>query len=118
MPITLVPRERRLALRPLVIASGSDIHGQEFTEATHAVDVSGSGLCFESVHNLLVGTRLAVRVFIPEAVRRRLRDRQSFAVRAMVARIVPASERERFRVGLKMLGPLAAEPRLEGAMKA
>jgi PilZ domain len=106
MPMTLVDRERRHALTLLLVAAGTDVRGQRFTEITHARDVSASGVGFESAHNLLVGTRLTLKIFIPKALRHRWHDRRTYSIRALVSRVERVPNTARYRIGVRMLEEL------------
>jgi hypothetical protein len=106
MPATLVAREKRLAMTPLLVVSGTDINDRPFTDRTHAVDVSGSGLSFETPHNVTVGTRLTVRIHIPPPLRCHFHDQPVYGVRGMVARVARVPHPPHYCVGVKLLAEL------------
>jgi hypothetical protein len=105
MPATLVARPRRLALTPVLVVSGIDIHDEPFTERTHAHDVSGGGLSFETPRNLTVGTPLTLRVHLPRALRHRFGGRAVYGVCGRVARVERLAAR-RYRVGVRLLAEI------------
>ena len=106
MPAILAPRERRLAMTPLLVVSGTDIHDKPFTESTHATNVSGGGLSFETPHNVTVGTRLTVRIHLPPALRHHFHDQPVYGVRGMVARVERVPGGRRYCIGVKLLAEL------------
>jgi hypothetical protein len=103
MPATMVDRERRLELRPLLVVSGRDLRGEPFCERTHAVDISGGGLCFECAHNLSLGMCLTIRVYIPHALRRHFRKGPIYSVRGVVSRVEREPGGRRYRVGARFI---------------
>jgi hypothetical protein len=103
MPATLTDREKRLALTPRLVVSGADIQDRPFTERTHALDVSGAGLSFETTHNLTVGTRLHFLIYVPAALRHRFDGRPVYRVRGLVTRVGHAPGTDRHRIGVQLL---------------
>jgi hypothetical protein len=104
MPPRLVPRDRRIAVTPVVFVTACDARGSAFHERTHAVNASGSGLCFDTVHDLAVGTRVRLKVLIPIAWRGRFGSRALYPVRAVVRRIEPAPRPDHRRIGVELVG--------------
>jgi hypothetical protein len=108
MPATIVNRERRFDLKPVLVVSGRDLRGERFTERTHAVDISGGGLCFQCAHNLSLGMELLFQVYIPHALRRHFRKGPIYWVRGVVSRVERMPGQESYRVGARFTGE--AEP--------
>jgi hypothetical protein len=104
MAASMKPRARRLELPLVIQVSGHDLCGDAFDERTHALDVSGGGLCFESHHNLPVGARLSLQILIPRALRRPFANRPVYPVRVVVRRVAHAPGGDTFRVGARMVG--------------
>lgn len=105
MPPTLTTRRPRRDMEPIVLVSGQDLCGDAFTERTHALNVSGSGLCFVTAHNLSVGTRLSLKILIPRGLQKRFGYHPIYPVRAMVCRVEHPPGHDFFRVGARMLAP-------------
>ena len=57
--MTLVKRNKRVALHLPVEVRGEDVSGTRFTELTHSVNISGGGILFESHRQIPIGARLA-----------------------------------------------------------
>lgn len=104
MPPRLVPRDRRVAVTPVVFVAARDAHGRPFNERTHAVNASGGGLCFDTMHDLAVGARVRLKVLIPLAWRRRFGNRALYPLRAVVRRTEPSPHPDHTRVGVKLIG--------------
>jgi hypothetical protein len=104
MPPTLTPRDRRLPITPVVFVSARDARGSAFMERTHAVNASGTGLCFDSAHDLAIGSRIRLKVLVPPAWRARFGSRRLYPLRAVVRRSVRGSGDGRFRVAVSLLG--------------
>jgi hypothetical protein len=100
-----IPRARRLDLQPVMHVAGRDLCGAAFDEHTHALNVSGGGLCFETRHNLAIGARLSLQILIPYRLRRRFGNRALYPVRAIVCRVERPPTGDVFRVGARMVGP-------------
>jgi hypothetical protein len=99
-------RERRMGLHLTLGVRGRDERGRAFTETTRSLNVSGGGLCFESVNKLEVGGRLALVIELPQGLRRKFGGRAAYQVRALVCRVEPVGG-ERYRVGARFLGEIA-----------
>jgi hypothetical protein len=106
MPVTVVPRKRRLALTPSLIAIGQDLCGAPFMERTHALDVSAGGLSFESTHNVAVGILLALKILIPHRLRHRFSRRAIYSVHGRVTRVERLPAAGHYRVAMRFLGEL------------
>ena len=104
MPPVLVPRDARWPATPVVVVSAHDTAGFAFTERTHAVDVSGSGLLFESNRELPVGTRVSLRVLIPRPWRPRFKGRAVYSVLGVSRRCERSGRYGRFRVAVRFTG--------------
>ena len=87
MPATLIDRERRVSLQAPLVVSGRDIGDYPFTESTRTLNVSGRGLCYESGHNVTVGTRVALDVAVPEKLRNYFDHRDIYNVLGLVTRV-------------------------------
>src|SRR5215208_4520983 len=85
MPDT-VDREKRLGLHLPVELSGTDAAGHAFQEMTRTINISGGGVCFESAHHVLVGTRLLPQIRLPAALQGRFGGKELYSVRAVVCR--------------------------------
>lgn len=105
---TLTTRDKRLGLRLPVELSGSDVDGRGFTEQTRSVNVSGGGICFESRHVLPIGTRLAVGIALPPALRPRFGNRATYRVRCVVCRVERGDGATPARVSARFLAELTS----------
>jgi len=101
---SLTPRDRRLPVTPVVLVSAQDAAGFSFVERTHAIDVSGTGLCFESAHHVPAGTRVTLKVLIPGAWRARFSGRPVYPVWGVVRRCERCGNEGRFRIAIRFLG--------------
>ena len=101
MPTALTERKKRLSLRLPVAVSGEDALGRAFVEHTHCLNVSGGGILFESGEKLLVGTRLKLRVEIPEPLRKHFGDLEVWQTRAVITRLEAMEGQSVIRVGAR-----------------
>jgi hypothetical protein len=103
MPET-VDREKRLGLQLPVEVSGTDAAGHAFQEKTRSVNISGGGICFESAHHILVGTRVLLQIRLPVALRGRFGGKELYSVRAVVCREENFDGQALHRIGARFLG--------------
>jgi c-di-GMP-binding flagellar brake protein YcgR len=101
--MTLVKRNKRVALHLPVEVRGEDASGTRFTELTHSVNVSGGGILFESHRQIPIGARLALRIELPVMLRHHFGDRDTYRARAVVCRVEQLEGRETRRVGARFL---------------
>lgn len=107
--MSLVEREKRVALHLPVEVRGEDVGGVRFTEHTRSVNVSGGGICFESHRKVAIGTRLRLSIDLPVNLRRHFGDKDVYQARAVVCRVERPSGSEAARVGARFLREEAAE---------
>jgi hypothetical protein len=86
-----------------VTVAGSDFTGRSFSEATRTVNVSGGGLAFETRRRLEVGSRVILDIRLPPRLRRHFGGNERYRVRAVVCRVVAASDRVA-QVGVRFTG--------------
>ena len=110
MPET-VDREKRLGLHLPVEVSGADAAGHAFTESTRTVNISGGGICFESAHHILVGTRVTLQIRLPPTLQKRFGGRELYQVRAVVCREENFDGQAAHRIGARFLGEAQEEAR-------
>ena len=103
MPATLAERQRRLSLKLHVMVQGEDALGRPFSETTQCLNVSGGGILFESQQKLLVGTRLHLRIEIPEPLRKHFGNRAVWETQAVIRRLESLEGRDRIRVGARFI---------------
>jgi hypothetical protein len=101
VPTALTERKKRMSLRLPVAVSGEDARGRAFVEHTQCLNVSGGGLLFESGEKLLVGTRLRLRIEIPEPLRRHFGDRAVWQTGAIITRLEAMEGQTVIRVGAR-----------------
>jgi hypothetical protein len=107
--MTMVERERRVALHLPVEVRGEDAGGVSFTEYTRSVNVSGAGICFESHRRVAVGARLRLTIELPVNLRHRFGDKDVYNARAVVCRVERFEGEEVARIGARFLGEEALE---------
>jgi len=107
--MSLVERERRVALHLPVEVRGEDVAGVPFTEHTRSVNVSGGGICFESHRKVAIGSRLQLSIELPVHLRRHFGDQDVYKARAVVCRVERASGPESARIGARFLREEASE---------
>jgi hypothetical protein len=107
--MSLVEREKRVALHLPVAVRGEDAGGVRFTEYTRSVNVSGGGICFESHRQVAVGARLRLSIELPVNLRRHFGDKDVYAARAVVCRVERFEGEEVARIGARFLGEGAPE---------
>jgi hypothetical protein len=110
MPET-VDREKRLGLHLPVEVTGADAAGHAFTESTRSLNISGGGICFESAHHILVGTRVTLQIRLPPSLQKRFGDRELYTVRAVVCREENFDGQPVHRIGARFLGETEAQAR-------
>jgi hypothetical protein len=103
MPPPLRRRDPRRALRPVLLLTAVDPHGQPFDERTHAVDVSGTGIRLETAHDLAPGARLDLRILIPRGLQHYFANRPVYSVRAVVRRVERLPDHGRFVVAAQFV---------------
>ncbi len=107
--MSLVEREKRVALHLPVEVRGEDAAGARFTEHTRSLNVSGGGICFESHRPLAVGARLHLSIELPVNLRRHFGDKDVYRARAVVCRVERSSGPEAARIGARFLREEAPE---------
>ncbi len=107
--MSLVEREKRVALHLPVEVRGEDAGGVRFTEYTRSVNVSGGGICFESHRNVAVGTRLRLTIELPASLRHHFGDKDVYSARAVVCRVERFEGEEVARIGARFLGEESLE---------
>lgn len=105
---TLADRQKRVGLHLTLDVSGQDAAGAPFAERTSSLNVSGGGLCFETGRRLLAGSRVALHIHVPEALRRHFRGRSVYRVRAVVCRVERFEGEAVSRIGVRFLGEIEA----------
>lgn len=96
-------RPKRVRLQLPVEVEGEDLAGVAFAEQARSVNVSGGGLCFESRHSLAVGSRLWLRIHLPQNLRRHFGGSEIYEARAVVCRVEPPDASGLQRVGVRFL---------------
>jgi len=107
--MSLVEREKRVALNLPVEVRGEDAAGVRFTEHTRSVNVSGGGICFESHRVLAIGARLHLAIELPVSLRHHFGDKDVYRARAVVCRVVRASGAEAAQIGARFLREESSE---------
>jgi hypothetical protein len=107
--MSLLEREKRVALNLPVEVNGEDAAGVYFTEHTRTLNVSGGGICFESGHTLPVGARVRLAIELPANLRRHFGDKDVYRARAVVCRVVRLPGAETQSVGARFLREEASE---------
>jgi hypothetical protein len=108
--MTLIERDKRVALQLPVEVRGEDSAGGSFTEHTRSLNVSGGGICFESHRPLSIGARLRLAIELPVNLRRHFGNKDVYRARAVVCRVERASlPRGSARIGARFLREEAAE---------
>jgi hypothetical protein len=105
---TIVDRQKRRGLRLPLNVTGRDTRGAPFAERAQTVNISGGGLCFESVRQLPVGSRIDLRIQVPPPLRSHFGGRAVYAVRAVVCRLESIEAGATFRVGARFVADLEA----------
>lgn len=107
--MSLLEREKRVPLNLPVEVRGEDVAGVHFTEQTRSHNVSGGGICFESLRTLAVGARLQLAIELPVNLRRHFGDKDVYRARAVVCRVVRLSGSQAQSVGARFLREEASE---------
>jgi len=107
--MSLVEREKRVALHLPVEVRGEDSAGGRFTEHTRSVNVSGGGICFESHRALAIGARLQLAIELPVNLRRHFGDKDVYRARAVVCRVERFAGTDVARIGARFLREEATE---------
>lgn len=100
----LVERQKRMPLQLPVEVSGEDVTGHCFAEATRSLNLSGGGICLESVRPLGVGSRLVLKIALPPALRKHFGGHATYSTRAVVCRVESFAGEGRSRIGARFLG--------------
>jgi hypothetical protein len=101
--MSLVEREKRVALHLPVEVRGEDIAGVRFTEQTRSLNVSGGGICFESHRHVAIGARLALAIELPVNLRRHFGNQDVYRARAVVCRVERLEGQAAARIGARFL---------------
>ena len=104
MPLTTIPRPRRLHLQLQVEVRGRDLGGRAFAEMGRTRNISGRGICFESSLHPPIGSRLLLRIQVPPALRARFGHRAVYQVQAVVCRVENFQGEPSARVGARFVG--------------
>ena len=104
--VHMTDRERRMGLHLPLVVRGQEAEGTSFDESTRTVNISGGGLCFETVRDLPVGARLSLNIELPPALQKHFGGKPVYRARAVVCRVERASDQEPARVGVRFLGEL------------
>ena len=107
--MSLVEREKRVALNLPVEVRGEDTSGVRFTEHTRSVNVSGGGICFESHRPLAVGARIHLAIELPVSLRRHFGNRAVYRARAVICRVEWERGSDPARIGARFLREEGAE---------
>ena len=107
--MSVMQREKRVALHLPVEVRGEDTAGSRFRELTRSVNVSGGGICFESHRQIAVGARLKLVIELPASLRRHFGNRDVYRARAVVCRVERFEGEETSRVGARFLGEAPPE---------
>jgi c-di-GMP-binding flagellar brake protein YcgR len=107
--MSLVEREKRVALNLPVEVRGEDVAGARYTEHTRSVNVSGGGICFESHRQVAIGARLQLSIELPINLRRHFGDKDVYRARAVVCRVERFEASEAARIGARFLREEAPE---------
>jgi hypothetical protein len=97
-------REKRVPLHLSVEVKGQDTSGANFEEANRTLNISGGGICFESGRNLVVGSRLALQIQLPPALRKHFGNHPVYRARAVVCRVERFEGEAASRIGARFLG--------------
>lgn len=106
--VAIADREKRVGLQLPLDVSGLDASGAPFAEATRSANISGGGLCFESRHNLAVGSRVTVRIELPPPLRKHFGSKATYRALAVVCRVERFEGQAVSRVGARFLGEVEA----------
>ena len=104
----ITDREKRVGLQLPLDVSGLEVTGAPFAEATRSLNISGGGLCFESTHNLAVGSRVTVRIELPPPLRKHFGSQPTYRALAVVCRVERLGGQPLSRVGARFLGEVEA----------
>jgi hypothetical protein len=102
--MSLADRKRRIELHLPVSVDGRDESGSSFREESRTHNISGGGVCFETVRHLPVGERLALEIRIPEGLQRHFGGHPVYRVKAVVCRVERFEESRTSRVGARFVG--------------
>jgi hypothetical protein len=100
----LQDREKRVALHLRVEVKGQDTRGASFEESTRTLNISGGGVCFESLQKLVVGSRLLLLIQLPPPLRKHFGNRSLYRARAVVCRVEHFEGQAVSRIGARFLG--------------
>ena len=100
-------RERRLGLHLPVEVAGQDAAGTAFAESTRSLNISAGGICFESLHNLAVGSRLTLEIALPPALRSHFGGSAVYRVGAAICRVERLEGQTAYRASGRFLAEVA-----------
>jgi len=106
--VGITDRERRISLHLSLEASGDDVSGAPFVEATRTLNLSGGGVLFESQKRLLVGSQLNLRIQLPPPLRKHFGGQSEYRARAVVCRVERFEGGAVSRIGARFLGEAGA----------
>jgi hypothetical protein len=106
--VGITNRERRISLHLSLEVSGADASGASFAEVTRSLNLSGGGVLFETVHHLLVGSRVRLRILLPPALRKHFGGKSEYQAQAVVCRVERFEGGAISRVGARFLGETTA----------
>jgi len=101
---TMSARERRLSLHLPVEVVGQDATGGWFAESTRSLNVSAGGICFDSLHNLAVGSRLTLQIALPPPLRSHFGGSAAYRVGATICRVEHLEGQRAYRASARFLG--------------
>lgn len=101
-------RERRLGLHLPVEFAGRDAAGDLFAESTRSLNISAGGICFDSLHNLAVGSRLTLHIALPPPLRSHFGGSAIYRVSAAICRIEHLAGQTAHRASARFLAEVEA----------
>jgi hypothetical protein len=106
--VGITDRARRISLNLSIEVTGSDASGAPFVEATRSLNLSGGGVLFETVQNLLVGSQVGLKILLPAPLRKHFGGHSEYRARAVICRVERFQGGAVSRVGARFLGDTAA----------
>jgi len=106
--VEITDRERRISLNLSLEVAGTDASGAPFVEATRSLNLSGGGVLFETVQNVLVGSQVRLKILLPSPLRKHFGGHSEYRARAVVCRVERFEGSAVSRVGARFLGETAA----------
>ena len=107
--MSVLDRARRMPLHLLLEVRGEDAAGKQFTEKTRTLNVSGGGICFESLRRLPIGAHLRLSIELPARLRRHFGNRAVYRARAVICRVERERGSDPARIGARFLREEGAE---------